>query len=150
MALKDPKSFEWKVLYAVSGGLDAAQWIIDAFVGPGEVINEVLDPIIGICIGIFFQLSGVSMTQRISRLLSLVGGCFAEMFSVSVAPAWIIDIWYIHSSVKQEWAMQQASIAEADDDEVPANRMIEGKMMRKPPVIKPSNQGKVRLPNGGI
>jgi len=150
MALKDPKDFKWKILYVAAGMIDIAQWVVDLIVGPGEVGNEVADPFIGLGFGLFFQLEGVSMVKRISRLLSLVGGYAAEALSASVAPAWIVDVWYIHRTVKEEWAAEQASLAENEDEEGPVNRMVEGRMMRQPPVIKPLNQGNARLPNGGV
>ena len=93
MALKNPKSFEWKILYAVTGTIDLIQMFSDflftEFFAAPEIINEIIDPIIGTCLGVYFQLRGVSMVKRISRLLSLVAGDFAEQLSVSVAPAWI-------------------------------------------------------------
>jgi hypothetical protein len=153
MALKDPGSFEWKILFGISGTLDVVQWAIDFIPAVGEVANEVIDPVVGICLGLYFQIRGVSMVKRISRLLSLVGGYFAEAFTASVAPAWIIDVWYIHKTVKEEWAAEQASLAEIEEDQEnqPLNRMVGGQVMRQPPVIQqPLNQGGVRLPNGGF
>jgi hypothetical protein len=153
MALKDPGSFEWKVLFGISGTLDAVQWLIDFIPGYGEAANEVIDPIVGICLALYFQLRGVSMVKRISRLLSLVGGYFAEVLTASVAPAWVIDVWYIHKTVKEEWAAEQAYLAETEEDQEnqPLNRMVNGQSMRQPPVIqKPLNQGGKRLPNGGV
>ena len=152
MALKNPASFEWKILYAVTGTIDLVQWIID-FTGVGEVVNEFADPVVGIFLALYFQLRGISMVKRISRLLSLVGGYAAEALSASVAPAWIIDVWYIHKTGKEEWAMQQASLAETEGDQEnqPLNRMVNGQVMRQPPIIqKPLNQEGVRLPNGGV
>jgi hypothetical protein len=151
MALKDPGSFEWKVLYATAGTIDIIQWIID-FTGVGEAVNEFADPVIGICLALYFQLRGVSIIKDIRRLASLVGGYFAEALTASVAPAWIIDVWYIHKTVKEEWAIQQASLeAEEYQEGQPLNRMVNGQTMRQPPVIqKPLNQGGKRLPNGGV
>ena len=153
MALKDPGSFEWKVLFGVTGTIDVIQWGIDFIPAVGEVINEVADPILGICLALYFQLRGISIIKDLRRLASLVGGYFAEGLTASVAPAWIIDAWYIHKTVKEEWAMQQAAISEAEEDQEnqPLNRMVNGQSMRQPPVIqKPLNQGNVRLPSGGV
>jgi hypothetical protein len=159
MSLKNPKSLEWKILYVFWGTVDLIQILLDAglteFVGAPEAINEIADPFLGAGMGIYFQLRGISMVQKPSRLLSIIGGDIVEQLSASVAPAWIVDVWYIHRTVKEEWAAEQASLAENEEEEGPVNRMVEGKMTRKPPVIqKPSNQmrdGKmVRLPNGGV
>src|ERR1035437_5619947 len=152
MALKDPGSFEWKVLYGVSGTIDVIQWAID-FTGVGEVVNEFADPILGVCLALYFQLRGISIIKDMRRLASLVGGYFAEALTASIAPAWIIDVWYIHKTVKEEWTAEQASLAETegDQEDQPLNRMVNGQSMRRPPVIqKPLNQGGKRLPNGGV
>jgi hypothetical protein len=152
MALKDPGSFEWKMVFILTGLTDLAQWGIDLIPAYGEAINEISDPCIGIIFGLYLQLRGVSMVKRISRLISLVASDLAEQLSFDVAPAWIIDAWYIHSTVKQEWAEQQALLeAEEDEEDQPLNRMVNGQTTRRPPVIqKPLNQGGVRLPNGGV
>jgi hypothetical protein len=153
MALKDPGSFEWKILYGVSGITDVVQWAIDFIPGVGEVINEFADPVLGICLALYFQLRGISIIKDMRRLASLVGGYFAEAFTASVAPAWVIDVWYIHRTVKEEWAAEQASLIEEQEDQEnqPLNRMVGGQSMRQLPVIqKPLNQGGKRLPNGGV
>lgn len=146
MSLNNPKDFKWKVLYVVSGMIDITQWVVDFLVGPGEVGNEIADPFIGLGLGLYFQISGISMIKKISRLASLVGGYAAEALSASVAPAWIIDVWYIHKTVKEEWAMQQASLIEAQEDQ-PLNQ---GGMRRPSIIQKPLNQGGKRMPNGGV
>ena len=152
MALKDPGSFEWKILYGVTGIIDVVQWIID-FTGVGEVVNEFADPIIGICLALYFQLRGISIIKDLRRLASLVGGYFAEALTASVAPAWAIDVWYIHRTVKEEWAREQASLSETEggQEDQPLNRTINGQSVRRPALVqKPLNQGGKRLPNGGV
>jgi len=150
MSLKNPKSFEWKILYAVSGVVDAIQLFIDLvgteFLAAPEIINEIADPIIGVIIALYFQLRGVSMVKRISRLGSLIGGYFAEAVTASVAPAWIVDVWYIHSTVRQEWEEKQAAAQPEDEEDLPANRMVDGKAMRVPPRNKPANENGIRNP----
>jgi hypothetical protein len=153
MALKDPGSFEWKMVFIMTGLTDLAQWGIDFIPVYGEVVNEVSDPCLGVILGLYFQLRGISMVKRPSRLISLIGSDLAEQLSADVAPAWIIDAWYIHKTVADEWAMEQASLAETEEDQEnqPLNRMVNGQSMRQPPVIqKPLNQSGVRPPNGGV
>lgn len=149
MALKDPGSFEWKVLYAVTGIIDIIQWVVDCVIGAGELANEIASPIIGSLIGLYFQLRGVSMVKRISRLISLIGGYVAEATTLSVAPAWIVDVWLIHNTVKDEWAKEQEGIEEDEEEQEnqPANRLVGGKMMRVPPRLQPSNEDGVRAAN---
>jgi hypothetical protein len=148
MALKDPGSFEWKILYGVAGAIDVTQWLIDLIPGWGEASNEVLDPIIGVGFGIYFQVRGISMIQDMRRMASLMGTYFAEAISASVAPAWIIDVWYIHKTAKQA-ALIQAEIEteENSQEDGPLNR----NGLRRPVGIqKPLNRGTTRAPNGGI
>ena len=98
---------EWLLLYIGAGLIDIFQWFF-------VVINPVADPIIGVFIAGYFQmLRGVSMITRPSRLASLVGVTAIEEISGGLAPAWIIDIWYIHRSVRQEEAEMQAAQEQA-------------------------------------
>lgn len=140
------------MVFAVTGTIDVVQWAID-FTGVGNAVNEVIDTPIGIIFAIYVQLRGVSLFKRLSRLASLVLGDLAEQFTDSVAPAWVIDAWYIHKTVKEEWAAQQAATAEEEaeeDENAPVNRMVNGVMMRKPVRIQPPNKNGRRSPNGDI
>ncbi|MDE2040893.1 MAG: hypothetical protein KGI59_00700, partial [Patescibacteria group bacterium] len=89
---------EWVAVYCIAGIIDIVQWFLIPLVGA----DTIADPFIGILFALYFQLRGVSMTRRISRLVSLVGTTALEEFSFSIAPAWIVDVWYIHRSVRQE------------------------------------------------
>lgn len=97
----------WLLTYVVAGTIDVIQWLID-LTGIGIAFNEVADPFIGILFIIYFQLRGVSMITRIGRLASLLGATALEEISLSVPPAWILDVWYIHRSVRQEEAEEKA------------------------------------------
>ena len=110
---------EWILLYIVAGIIDISQWILDATIY-GAAVNEVINPIIGAALAVYFQLRGVSMIKHISRFLSLVGGTALEELSASIAPAWIIDVWYIHKTVRQEETQVQAAKAEAEFTEAAA------------------------------
>ena len=101
----------WFSLYAIAGLIDVGQILID-FTGIGAGINELVDPFIGIGFGIWFQIKGVSMFQRPSRIISLLGVTALEELTFGVAPAWIADIWYIHQTVKNEESARQKAEAE--------------------------------------
>ena len=101
------------LLYAMMGTIDVIQFAITP-TGIGVVINEIADPIIGALLIGYFQLRGVSMITRIDRLLSLIGVAALEGITGGLAPAWIIDIWYIHRSVKKETAEMEAQQAQAE------------------------------------
>jgi len=148
MSLKDPKSVEWKILYGVTGAIDVAQWLLD-FTGIGDIASEFADPCIGIALGTYMQMRGVSMAAQPKRIVALIGGDLAEQLSVQVFPAWIMDVWYIHKTVREEGGNEQASLSENEEgqENQPANS---GGVRRPQAAQKPLNQGGKRLPNGGI
>jgi len=92
------KTGNWIILYGVIGFLDLAQLLIDLIPVVGEVINALLDPVIGFCLGLYFQIKGVSMANP-SRLLGLIAFFFAEEATVSALPLWILDVAYTHITV---------------------------------------------------
>ncbi|MDR3558174.1 MAG: hypothetical protein P4L61_01445 [Candidatus Pacebacteria bacterium] len=149
MALKDPKNFEWKILYAVAISFDIleplAELTLSEFFAAPEFIEEFADPAIGVCFAIWFQIRGVSMVQRPGRLLAMVAADLAEQLSINVAPGWWGDIWYMHKSVQEEWAAEQEG-KEYTSENLPLNKSVGGKMMRLPPSAKPLNQGNTRPP----
>jgi len=145
MSLKDPNSAEWKILYGVTGTIDVIQWAAD-LTGVGAGVSEVADPFIGIGLGVWFQVRGASLTKQPRRLVSLVASDVAEQLSVQVLPAWILDALYIHKTIKEEWAIEQAALA-AQEENGPANRMVGDKMMRVPPKSTPkyeNGRGNIR------
>ncbi|MBU6232357.1 hypothetical protein KGP36_07020 [Patescibacteria group bacterium] len=103
---------EWLMLYLAAGGIDVLQWALD-ITGIGAGFNELADPLIGVSIAAYFQIRGVSMIRHAGRIASLLGLTALEEVSVSVAPAWIIDIWYMQKSVAKEDAEEQAAMEEA-------------------------------------
>lgn len=92
---------EWIILYIISGFVDIVQIII-SFTGIGIVVSEIGDKIFGVLLFTYFQIRGVSLIKHPTRLLSLLGVAGLETISGGIAPAWIVDIWYIHSTVKHE------------------------------------------------
>ena len=97
----------WVTLYIVTGLIDVIQWLID-LTGIGLGVNELIDPFIGVLLAAQFQFRGVSLVSRPSRLFSLLGVTILEEISFGIAPAWILDVWYIHSDVKKENAQTKA------------------------------------------
>ena len=102
---------EWIGLYVFAGIVDVTQWVID-FVGAllsgvaiGEILlalSEMTDPIVGMGLAGYFQIRGVSLITHPSRLISLIGVTGLEAVTGGIAPAWILDVWYIHNTVKKE------------------------------------------------
>lgn len=122
---------EWIFVYIIALILDIVQIIIDLF-GVGVVINEIADPIIGVIFFAYFQFRGVSMIKYPSRILSLLGVAGLEEFTGGLAPAWVVDVWYIHRTVKKEDALAKAN---ENQEEIYSNPR------------KPAYQDGVRLPS---
>ena len=105
---------KWTFLYIFSGGMDFIQFVVIEcilvwFFGVGVAINEVLDPIVGGAILLFLQfIGGVNMLTKVNRVLSLIGTEAAAGLTGGIAQLWILDVWYIHSTVKAEEAEEQA------------------------------------------
>ena len=107
MASKIGKA-EWYAVYAAALTVDVIQWVADFIIGPGEAANEIANPIIGAVAVAYFELRGVKIAKNWKRLGSLIGGTVAEMLTVSVLPAWILDVIFIHSDVKKEEEAERA------------------------------------------
>lgn len=97
---------EWKILTVIAGAIDVIQWFVIPTV-VGAVVDDAVDVYIGVAIGAYLSFRGVSLFKHTKRFAALVGGSVAEIASVSVLPAWIFDIIYIHSDVKKEEAANQ-------------------------------------------
>ena len=97
---------EWILLYIISIIIDLIQFIID-FTGVGITVNMILDPIIGALLILYFKIRGVSLTKRISRLVSILGVTSLGIITGGIASFWIVDIWYIHRDVRKEEKIQK-------------------------------------------
>ncbi len=106
------KKPEWIALFAVTGLIDLVQllgdlFLSEAFAAP-EVINEIVDPFIGVFLGGYFQFRGVEILRQPKRVLSLLGVTGLEELTGAMAPGWVFDVWYIYKSVRTEEAESQA------------------------------------------
>jgi hypothetical protein len=146
---------EWTGVFAVAGALDVIQWVID-FTGVGIAVNEVADPIIGVIALGYFEWRGVSMIKHMSRALSLLGATALEDLTGSIAPAWIIDVWYIHKSVVREEAEERAQQTEAEFMKTNIQKPLYKDGARQPRNIsdnsqsQPANMNGIRAPGGGL
>jgi hypothetical protein len=105
---------EWFALYVITGAIDAFQILIDLFftefIAAPEVVNEFIDGVVGVGLAGYFQfLRGVSLINHPSRLLSLLGMEVLTDVTGGAASFWVLDVWYIHKTVKQEDAEELAS-----------------------------------------
>lgn len=110
---------KWIFLYAFSGGMDLIQFIVIEvilvwFFGVGAVLNEILDPIVGVIIGLYLQfIGGVSLLKRPKRLISMFAMEGLSAVTGGIAQLWVLDVWYIHNDVKSEEA-EAAAAAEQE------------------------------------
>ena len=141
MASKIGKS-GWIGLYVVSGVMDVVQfflgvlgWLLSETVVALVLIaiNDYADPFIGVALLGFFELRGVSMIRHWQRGLSLLGVAGLDELTGGVASFWIVDVWYIHNTVKKEEMELQAQ-REQTMTITAGNR-------------QPANRGGIRQPN---
>ena len=146
---------EWTVLKISAGVIDVIQWLVD-LTGVGVGVNEVADPIIGVLLVAYFQRRGVSMIKHPKRLLAMVAGTVIEMGTADIAPAWIFDVWYIHSNVKKEEA-EEESLREQEEflkQNLEQPLYANGRRNPRPNSatmsVRPAVMNGVRAPGGGL
>jgi hypothetical protein len=145
----------WLSLYVIAGVIDIVQFLID-FTGIGIGVNEIADPFIGAAAAGYFQWRGVSMISHVSRLVSLLGVTALEELTAGVAPAWIVDVWYIHRSVKQEEATEKAAREQEEFMVASMQQPLNEDGMRAPGIQnnsttpQPAYMDGVRAPGGGL
>jgi hypothetical protein len=135
------KTGDWIILYGVIGFIDLAQFLLDLIPVVGEVINALLDPVIGFCLGWYFQIKGVSMANP-SRLLGLIAFFLAEEATVSALPLWILDVAYTHITV-----VVQNRIAKKHPKIMGALNKIGEEADISYSLHQPLNQNGIRQPN---
>ncbi|MEI8248947.1 MAG: hypothetical protein WCG07_00415 [Candidatus Taylorbacteria bacterium] len=114
------KKGEWMLLYIVTGVIDVIQYILDFIVGPGEAINMVADAVIGALLLGYFQFRGAAMFKHMGRVGSMVGMTALGELTAGVASFWIIEVWYMNSSIKKQEALEQEG---KDQEDMLANNV---------------------------
>ena len=139
---------EWLFVYLVAGIIDFIQFFL-----PG--IGLISDFAIGVLFVAYFQFRGVSLIKHHTRLASLLGVGIFETITFGVAPAWIMDIWYIHRTVRKENAKYNKEKSEKELPPGMIEPLYDGNGVRRP--RKPENEdisrrnvNGIRLPNGGL
>ncbi len=160
MAQRQDKSKGWLLLYIFSGGMDLIQFVfielILGWFGVGVVVNEIIDPIVGIIIGCWIQFGKkVSLISRPKRIISMFGTEAVGALTGGIAQLWVLDVWYIHNDVKKEEAELKAQ--EAKDLAIQSSngeQNIDGTRYPRNPyntsMQGPVNKDGVRLPRGGM
>ncbi len=127
---------EWLGLYVIMGIIDILQFLGDLLLTEAFFIPEagsaVADPFIGVALGGYFQWRGVDMIRQPKRILSLIGVAGLEEISGGIAPAWIVDVWYIQRSVR----MEDAQLNAQREQEIGQMRQHYNKNGRREPEIE--------------
>ncbi len=140
------KGIKWKLLYAITGIIDAIQLIID-FTGVGILISEILEIIMPfVLIGYLKIICRVSMITKPIRLLSIVGATGLDAVTGGAAPFWVLDVWYIHNDVKKEDAEYNAAIQQEMMVKEVSDSMNQDGVRTPSQTAKPLNSGGVRAP----
>jgi hypothetical protein len=97
---------EWWGIFIVMGIIDFVQFVIIElilvwFFGVGALINEILDPIVGIVFAGYLYLRGVSVGKYWKSYASIVGMEALEELTGGIAQLWILDVWYIRGNIRQ-------------------------------------------------
>ena len=98
---------KWFILFALTGILDIAQFVID-LTGVGVAVSEIAEPFIGVGLLAIFQIMKINVLNKPKRIGSILGAFGLDALTGGLAPLWIIDIWYIYYDVRKEEVAVQA------------------------------------------
>jgi len=119
------KKTEWKVVYVITGIIDVFQILIDVFLteafGGPEVVNEFIDAGVGVGLFAYFHIRGVSMTKKPNRIISMLGMETLTDITGGLASFWILEVLYIHRTVRMEEAQKKQEEALQFNVRQPAN-----------------------------
>ena len=136
----------WIVLFVIVGIIDVVQFfvlegLLALLLGIGPIVNEVLDPIVGLILGAYLHIKGVNMLVHPKRLLWLIGTEATAAITGGAVQAWVIALYFIYRDVKRE--DREIAAAEAKKGgrgKGPSN--VNG--MRLPDRVEPLNTNKRR------
>jgi hypothetical protein len=147
---------DWIFLYILAGFVDVAQIIID-LTGIGIAVSTAAEPVIGVFLIGYLQIRGFSVLKHPSILVSLIGAVGLGAITGGIAPAWVVDIWWIQRVVKKEKAQYEE---QQEQEETFSNNirrpLYDPDGIRRPQIqnnnANPSklNIGGVRPPMGGL
>lgn len=145
---------KWLILYAFTAIVDVLQFLAD-LTGIGIVASEAAEPFIGGILIAIFELFGISVITKPKRLLSLLCVAGADALTGGIAPFWIVDVWYVQSDVKREYAEDEERSARETFMQSDIRQPYNSEGERSPKIIaetdyQPLNKDGVRMPKGGI
>lgn len=146
---------DWLFLYALTGLVDIVQ-VIATLTGVGIVISGALEVIMPIFLISYLQIRGFSILKHPSVIVSLFGVVGLGVITGGIAPAWIVDIWWIQKidkTIKDGYTEQQ------EQEQLFSNNIRQPLYgpdgVRRPQIQKTTvppklNTGGIRPPKGGL
>ena len=149
------KTIAWIILFGITGVVDAIQ-IIVSLTGVGIAISEIMELAMPFIIVGLLVLFGIPILSKPTRLMSIVGVTFGDSITGGIAPFWILDIFYLYSSIKSE----NAQILAKQEQEMALTNSVRQPLykdgMRQPNLqtlnktSQPMNIDGIRAPGGGL
>lgn len=88
---------DWLFLYALTGLVDIVQ-VIATLTGIGIVVSGALEVIMPVFLISYLQIRGFSILKHPSVIVSLFGVVGLGVVTGGIAPAWIVDVWWIQKA----------------------------------------------------
>lgn len=96
------KGVGWIIMYLFTGVVDLVQIFVSA-TGFGIALSEGIELAMPFILIFVFQfIIKASVITKPDRLGSIAGALGLGALTGGIAPFWIVDVWYIHRSVKKE------------------------------------------------
>lgn len=153
------KGVGWLFMYAFTGAVDLFQTIVSA-TGIGIAASELIEfSMPFILIFVFQFIIKASIITKPARLASIAGALGLGAITGGIAPFWIVDVWYIHRSVKVEDAEYQSQSAEQELLSNNVRQTLYQDGIRQPLKQRPENESPresprnvdgIRPPRGGL
>jgi len=150
------KGIGWLLMYAFTGAVDLFQIIVSATgigIGASEIVEFSMPFIL---IFIFQFIIKASILTKPARLASIAGALGLGAITGGIAPFWIVDVWYIHRSVKMEDAMYAEEESKTELLQNNIRTPLYGDGIRQPrnSTIETQSRSRnvdgIRPPNGGL
>ncbi len=149
------KGVGWYIMYAFTLFIDLLQIFLTP-TGIGIVLNEYIEAAMPFIMVFVFQfLIKASIITKPARLASIAGALGLGAITGGIAPFWIVDVWYIHRSVKKEDAEYQSQNSEQERLSNNVRQALYQDGVRQPQRQQPQNETPrnvdgIRAPRGGL
>lgn len=126
---------ERRIVYGLAGLTDAIQIALSVFV-ISEIINHIIDIIVGIAILVYGSIRKIWTTNKILVLLAYFIG--EQIPFINALPFWVLDIRNLYSGIPTSME-EYESMNPKNNPDGPFNRIEGIRQSRKPPVLNSSS-----------